>query len=52
MTRAIRASGITTLAGIAEVLNTRGVRTPRGGQWWAASVRNLLAREPQQRQVT
>ncbi len=41
---AIRASGVTTLAGIADVLNTRGVRTARGGQWWPGSVRNLLQR--------
>ncbi len=41
---AIRASGITTLTGIAEALNNRGIATPRGGQWYASSVRNLLAR--------
>lgn len=40
----IRTSGITTLAGIAQVLNNRGIGTPRGGQWYASSVRNLLAR--------
>ena len=43
---AIRVGGITTLAGIAEVLNTRGIGTPRGGQWHPSSVRNLLARGP------
>ncbi len=37
-------AGITSLAGIAEVLNLRGVPTPRGGKWYAASVRNVLAR--------
>ena len=40
----IRASGITSHAGIAEALNSRGVRTARGGQWYATTVRNLLAR--------
>jgi DNA invertase Pin-like site-specific DNA recombinase len=40
----IRQSGATTLRAIAHVLNARGVPTPRGGQWHAASVRNALAR--------
>jgi DNA invertase Pin-like site-specific DNA recombinase len=40
----IRASGITSHAGIAHALNSRGVRTARGGQWHATTVRNLLAR--------
>lgn len=40
----IRASGITTLAGIAEALNARGIRTARGGAWYAATVRNLVLR--------
>lgn len=41
---AIRASGIGTLSGIAEALNNRGIATARGGQWYASSVKNLLAR--------
>lgn len=41
---AIQATGITTLTGIAEVLNARGVATPRGARWYAASVRNLIYR--------
>jgi DNA invertase Pin-like site-specific DNA recombinase len=41
----IRALGIATLLGIAAELNARGVRTPRGGDWHASSVKNLLARE-------
>ncbi len=41
---AIRSSGIGTLAGIADVLNARGIATPRGGQWHASSVKNLLSR--------
>lgn len=41
---AIKASGITSLGGIAAELNARHMRTPRGGQWHASSVRNLMAR--------
>ena len=41
----IRASGVTTLAGIAEALNERGVRTARGGAWYAMTVKNLLERQ-------
>jgi hypothetical protein len=33
--RTIQASGITSLAGIAEALIARGVRTARGGDWRA-----------------
>jgi DNA invertase Pin-like site-specific DNA recombinase len=40
----IRVSGISSHAGIAEALNSRGVRTARGGRWHATTVRNLLAR--------
>ena len=39
----IRASGVTTLAGVADALNARGVRSPRGGHWRISSVQNLLA---------
>src|SRR6516164_1191014 len=42
--QSIRASGITSHAGIAEALNSRGVRSARGGQWYATTVRNLIAR--------
>ena len=41
---AIQAEGITTLHGIAAELNARGILTARGGQWYATTVRNLLAR--------
>ncbi|GAA0456606.1 hypothetical protein GCM10009095_25340 [Sphingomonas molluscorum] len=40
----IREGGTTSLSGIAKALNDRAIRTPRGGQWHATSVRNLLAR--------
>ena len=40
----IRASGVSSLKGIAAELNSRGILTARGGQWYATTVRNLLAR--------
>ena len=40
----IQASGITTLKGIAETLNARGIRTARGGSWYASTVKNLMGR--------
>ena len=40
----IRLSGVATLQGIAAELTAREILTPRGGQWHASSVRNLLAR--------
>jgi DNA invertase Pin-like site-specific DNA recombinase len=43
---AIRNSGATTLAEIAESLNARGVRSATGGDWHRSAVRNLLARAP------
>lgn len=40
----IRASGVTTLAGIAAALQARGIRTPRGhAEWKPAQVSRLLA---------
>ena len=40
----IQASGITTLKGIAEILNARGIRTARGGSWYASTFKNLMGR--------
>jgi DNA invertase Pin-like site-specific DNA recombinase len=40
----VRRAGATTLRDIADALNARGVSTPRGSKWYAASVRNVLAR--------
>ena len=41
---AVRRAGATSLRQIAEALNSRGISTPRGGVWYATSVRNVLAR--------
>jgi DNA invertase Pin-like site-specific DNA recombinase len=40
----IRGEGATSLHGIAEELNRRGILTARGGQWYATTVKNLLNR--------
>ncbi len=40
----IRAEGITSLHATAAELNRRGILTARGGQWYATTVRNTLAR--------
>jgi DNA invertase Pin-like site-specific DNA recombinase len=42
--REIRRAGATSLRQIADALNARGITTPRGGQWYASSVRNVLER--------
>jgi DNA invertase Pin-like site-specific DNA recombinase len=41
---AIRAEGITSANGIARALNERDIEGPRGGQWTARSVINVMAR--------
>jgi DNA invertase Pin-like site-specific DNA recombinase len=40
----IKRAGATTLREIANALNKRGVQTARGGQWYATTVSNVLAR--------
>src|SRR5438128_4078131 len=40
----IRGAGSTTLGGLADALNKRGVQTARGGTWHAMTVRNILQR--------
>ena len=40
----IRASGVTSLRGIAAVLDARGVRTARGGKWKAMQVGSVIRR--------
>ncbi len=42
--REIRRAGATSLRQIADALNARGITTPRGGQWHASTVRNVLER--------
>jgi DNA invertase Pin-like site-specific DNA recombinase len=42
--RQIKRAGAATLREIANALNARGVRTARGGQWYATTVSNVLAR--------
>jgi DNA invertase Pin-like site-specific DNA recombinase len=42
--RQIQASGASTLRAVADALNARGIHTARGGQWYAATVRNVLER--------
>jgi DNA invertase Pin-like site-specific DNA recombinase len=44
--QSIRMAGVSTLSGVANALNARGVRTARGGEWHATTVRNLLRRSP------
>jgi hypothetical protein len=41
---AIRAAGAETLAAMSCALNQRGIRSARGGRWYASSVAMLLAR--------
>lgn len=38
----IRAAGVTSLRGIADALNARGIATPRGGEWHAMTVKRAL----------
>jgi hypothetical protein len=42
--REAQKAGARTLREIADALNARGIATPRGGQWYAQSVANILER--------
>jgi hypothetical protein len=42
----IRGAGVQTLKGIADALNARGLRTPRGGEWQAIQVKRIVERVP------
>jgi DNA invertase Pin-like site-specific DNA recombinase len=42
--REIQRTSASTLRGVADALNARGIQTARGGKWYATSVRNLLSR--------
>ena len=41
----IRGAGVTTLQGIADALNARGIKTARNRQWAPNTVRNVLLRQ-------
>ncbi len=43
--RTIQTAGVVSLHGVADALNARGIHTARGGKWYAATVRNMLARQ-------
>jgi DNA-binding MarR family transcriptional regulator len=49
--REVRRAGATSLHQIAAALNLRGIPTPRGGQWYAKSVSNLLARSTRESRI-
>ena len=40
---AVRAAGANSLADVAEALNARGIKSPRGGRWYPAGVRRMIA---------
>lgn len=40
----VQAAGGRTLREVADALNARGIATPRGGKWYATSIKNLLER--------
>jgi DNA invertase Pin-like site-specific DNA recombinase len=42
--REAQKAGATTLRAVADALNARGITTPRGGAWYAMSVKNVLDR--------
>ncbi|MCP4308634.1 MAG: recombinase family protein [bacterium] len=42
----LRGAGVRDLRGLATALNTRGVRTARGGRWHVSNVKNLIDRLP------
>jgi len=42
--RDIEVSGVTSCLGIAKALNARGVKTARGGDWYATTVKNVINR--------
>jgi hypothetical protein len=42
--REAQKAGATSLRAVADALNARGISTPRGGTWYAMSVKNVLDR--------
>lgn len=51
MIAALRSAGVSSLRGITEAMNERGILSRRGGQWHVSNVRNLLMRLEQAREV-
>jgi DNA invertase Pin-like site-specific DNA recombinase len=49
---AIRSTGANTLEAITQALNQRGIRSARGGRWYASSVANLLGRAAKLQECT
>ena len=41
----LRAAGIADLRGLASALNSRGIRTARGGRWHVSNVKNVIDRQ-------
>jgi recombinase len=50
--REAQKAGATTLRAVADALNARGIPTPRGGAWYAMSVKNVLDRPSASRTQT
>jgi DNA invertase Pin-like site-specific DNA recombinase len=44
LVQAIRFEGATTLRAMAQALNRRGIKSPRGGMWHPSAVANLISR--------
>ncbi len=40
----IRSTGVTSLGTIADILNGRGIRAPRGGDWYSTTVARVIER--------
>ncbi len=40
----IQSAGITTMSGIALALTRRGIKSARGGKWYATTVQNIIRR--------
>ena len=40
----VKVNKLTTLQATADAMNERGIRSPRGGQWYPSSILNLIRR--------
>jgi len=45
----LRGAGVLDLRGLADALNTRGIRTARGGRWHVSNVKNVIDRAARER---